>query len=157
MKIKNWKLKNWKLKIKFEWNHWMTVQVHSQPVTDQITVYIDMCCIINSISCLEKKMTVRNTWSDMLCSLKCMSKCHCVFSFLPPPCIYWVYIELRMYIKGITLLSQVLRLCRNFCCIIYLMNSTSTKLSNHMWYAKFKKINHFFLMKYMFLETHMIG
>ena len=35
----------------------MTVQVDSQPVTDQIMVYIDMCCINNSISCLEKKTT----------------------------------------------------------------------------------------------------
>ena len=45
----------------------MTVQVESQPVTDQITWYIDMCCINNSISCLEKKTTVRKTLSDMLC------------------------------------------------------------------------------------------
>ena len=33
----------------------MTVQVDSQPVTDQIMWYIDMFCINNSISCLEKK------------------------------------------------------------------------------------------------------
>ena len=33
----------------------MTVQVDSQPVTDQIMWYFDMCCINNSISCLEKK------------------------------------------------------------------------------------------------------
>ena len=44
----------------------MTVQVDSQPVTDQITWYIDMCCNNNTISCLEKKTTVRNTLSDML-------------------------------------------------------------------------------------------
>ena len=37
----------------------MTVQVDSQPVTDQIMWYIDMCCIDNSISCLEKKTTFR--------------------------------------------------------------------------------------------------
>ena len=36
----------------------MTVQVDSQPVTDQIMCYIDMCCINNSISCLEKKTTL---------------------------------------------------------------------------------------------------
>ena len=35
----------------------MTVQVDSQPVTDQNMWYIDMCCINNSISCLEKKTT----------------------------------------------------------------------------------------------------
>ena len=43
----------------------MTVQVDRQPVTDQITMYTDMCYINNSISCLEKKTTVRNTCSDM--------------------------------------------------------------------------------------------
>ena len=36
----------------------MTVQIDSQPVTDQNMWYIDMCCINNSISCLEKKTTV---------------------------------------------------------------------------------------------------
>ena len=35
----------------------MTVQVDSQPVTDQNMWHIDMCCINNSISCLEKKTT----------------------------------------------------------------------------------------------------
>ena len=35
----------------------MTVQVDSQPMTDQNMWYIDMCCINNSISCLEKKTT----------------------------------------------------------------------------------------------------
>ena len=35
----------------------MTVQFDSQPVTDQNMKYIDMCCINNSISCLEKKTT----------------------------------------------------------------------------------------------------
>ena len=35
----------------------MTVQVDSQPVTDQNMWCIDMCCINNSISCLEKKTT----------------------------------------------------------------------------------------------------
>ena len=35
----------------------MTVQVDSQPVTDQNRWCIDMCCINNSISCLEKKTT----------------------------------------------------------------------------------------------------
>ena len=35
----------------------MTVQVDSQPVTDQYMCYIDMCCINNSISCSEKKTT----------------------------------------------------------------------------------------------------
>ena len=35
----------------------MTVQGDSQPVTDQIMWYIDMCCINNSISCLKKKTT----------------------------------------------------------------------------------------------------
>ena len=35
----------------------MTVQVDSQPVTDQNMWYIDMCCINNSISCSEKKTT----------------------------------------------------------------------------------------------------
>ena len=43
----------------------MTVQVDSQPVTDHIIWRIDMCYINNSISCLEKKTTVRNTCSDM--------------------------------------------------------------------------------------------
>ena len=43
----------------------MTVQVDSQPVTDHIMWYNDMCLIYNSISCLEKKTTVRNTCSDM--------------------------------------------------------------------------------------------
>ena len=33
----------------------MTVQVDSQPVTDQNMWCIDICCINNSISCLEKK------------------------------------------------------------------------------------------------------
>ena len=36
----------------------MTVQVDSQP-TDQNMWYIDMCCINNSISCLEKKTTFK--------------------------------------------------------------------------------------------------
>ena len=36
----------------------MTVQVDSQPVTDQIMWYIDMCCNNNSISCLERKTTL---------------------------------------------------------------------------------------------------
>ena len=31
----------------------MTVQVDSQPVTDQNMWYIDMCYVNNSISCLE--------------------------------------------------------------------------------------------------------
>ena len=35
----------------------MTVQFDSQPLTDQNMWYIDMCCINNSISCLEKKTT----------------------------------------------------------------------------------------------------
>ena len=35
----------------------MTVQVDSQPVTDRHIWYINMCCINNSISCLEKKTT----------------------------------------------------------------------------------------------------
>ena len=35
----------------------MTVQVDSQPVTDQNMWCNDMCCINNSISCLEKKTT----------------------------------------------------------------------------------------------------
>ena len=35
----------------------MTVLVDSQPVTEQIMWYIDMCCINNSISCSEKKTT----------------------------------------------------------------------------------------------------
>ena len=35
----------------------MTVQVDSQPVTEQIMWTIDMCCINNSISFLEKKTT----------------------------------------------------------------------------------------------------
>ena len=35
----------------------MTVQVDSQPVTDQSMWYMTMCCINNSISCLEKKTT----------------------------------------------------------------------------------------------------
>ena len=37
----------------------MTVQVDSQPMTDQKMWCIDMCCINNSISCLEKKTTFR--------------------------------------------------------------------------------------------------
>ena len=36
----------------------MTVQVDSQPVTDQNMWNINMCCINNSISCLKKKMTL---------------------------------------------------------------------------------------------------
>ena len=44
----------------------MTVQIDSQPVTDHIVWYNDMCFIYNSISFLEKKTTVRNTLSDML-------------------------------------------------------------------------------------------
>ena len=36
----------------------MTVQVGSQPVTDKIMWQIDMCCINNSISCIEKKTTL---------------------------------------------------------------------------------------------------
>ena len=35
----------------------MTVQVYSQPVTDHIMCYNDMCFIYNSISCLENKTT----------------------------------------------------------------------------------------------------
>ena len=35
----------------------MTVQVDSQPMTDQHMWKIDMCCVNNSISCLEKKTT----------------------------------------------------------------------------------------------------
>ena len=60
----------------------MTVQVDSQPVTDHIMWYIDMCYINNSISCLEKKTTVKNTWSDMLCPHQCLSKFNWVF--VPP-------------------------------------------------------------------------
>ena len=37
----------------------MTVQVDSQPVTEQNMRNIDMCCINNSISCSEKKTTLR--------------------------------------------------------------------------------------------------
>ena len=51
----------------------MTVQVDSQPVTDQNMWYIDMCCINNSISCLEKKTTKGNTLSDILCYTVCLS------------------------------------------------------------------------------------
>ena len=36
----------------------MTVQVDSQLVTDQSMWYMTMCCINNSIYCLEKKTTV---------------------------------------------------------------------------------------------------
>ena len=60
----------------------MTVQVDSQLVTDHIMWYIDMCYINNSISCLEKKTTVKNTWSDMLCPHQCLSKFNWVF--VPP-------------------------------------------------------------------------
>ena len=35
----------------------MTVQVDSQPMTDQIMWYIDMCLINNLISCFKKKTT----------------------------------------------------------------------------------------------------
>ena len=38
----------------------MTVQVDSQPVTDQMMLYIAMC-FINSISCLKKKTTFFGT------------------------------------------------------------------------------------------------
>ena len=36
----------------------MTVQVDSQPVTDQNMWCVVMCCINNFISCLEKKTTL---------------------------------------------------------------------------------------------------
>ena len=36
----------------------MTVHVDSQPVTDRIMWYIDMCCTNNSISGIEKNMTM---------------------------------------------------------------------------------------------------
>ena len=48
----------------------MTVQVDSQPVTDQNMWNIDMCCINNSISCLEKKTTLgthEQTSSMLVC------------------------------------------------------------------------------------------
>ena len=35
-----------------------------------------ICCINNSNSCLEKKTTCRNTWSDILCPLQFLSKKH---------------------------------------------------------------------------------
>ena len=35
----------------------MTVQVDSHPVTDQLMWYTNLCCINDSISCLEKKTT----------------------------------------------------------------------------------------------------
>ena len=41
-----------------------------------------MCCINNSISCLEKKTTVSNTLSNMLCPHPCLSTFNCVF--VPP-------------------------------------------------------------------------
>ena len=50
----------------------MTVQFDSQPVTDQLMCYIDMCCINNSLSCLENKTTVRTILSDML-----ILRCYC--------------------------------------------------------------------------------
>ena len=46
----------------------MTVQVDSQPVTDQIMWCIDMCCINNTISCLEKKTTLGT--KDQTCYVK---------------------------------------------------------------------------------------
>ena len=59
----------------------MTVQVDSQPMTDQNMWYIDMCCINNSISCLEKKTTFGT------------HKQTCNVSLPPPPssCISEVY------------------------------------------------------------------
>ena len=39
-------------------SHWLTINLDSQPVIDQIMWYIVMCCINNSISCLEKKTTL---------------------------------------------------------------------------------------------------
>ena len=53
----------------------MTVQVDSQPVTDQNMWYIDMCCINNSISCLEKK-TMFGTHEQT---------CYVDFNVGPPP------------------------------------------------------------------------
>ena len=43
----------------------MTVQVDSQPMTDQHMWKIDMCCVNNSISCLEKKTTFGTHKHDM--------------------------------------------------------------------------------------------
>ena len=56
----------------------MTVQVDSQPVTDQNMWYIDMCCINNSISCLEKK-TMFGTHEQT---------CYVDFNVGPPPHIF---------------------------------------------------------------------
>ena len=62
----------------------MTVQYESQPVTDQNLRYIDMCCITNSISCLEEKTTFRT--HEQTCYVNfnvCLP--------LPPSCISEVY------------------------------------------------------------------
>ena len=62
----------------------MTVQVDSQPMTDQNMWYIDMCCINNSISCLEKKTTFGTHEQT----------CFVIFNVgfpTPPSCFYEVY------------------------------------------------------------------
>ena len=63
----------------------MIVQVDSQPVTDQNMWYLDMCCINNSISCLEKKTTFGTPEYTYYVN----------FNVGPPPpsCIFEVYLS----------------------------------------------------------------
>ena len=59
----------------------MTVQVDSQPVTEQNIWYIDMCCINNSISCLKKKTTFgthEQTWRHAMSNSMLVSLPHFV-------------------------------------------------------------------------------
>ena len=63
----------------------MTVQVDSQPVTDQNIWCIDMCCINNSTSCSENKTTFGTHEQT------CMSTSMLVYSSPNPSCISEVY------------------------------------------------------------------
>ena len=68
----------------------MTAQVNSQPVTDQNIWYIDMCCINNSISCLEKKMSLGT--HDQTCYV---TLCVCLLRLqISTPRTYWCAPEL---------------------------------------------------------------
>ena len=94
----------------------MTVQVDSQPVTDQNMWYIDMCCINNSISCSEKKTTFGTLEQTYYADFNASPHPFSCISEVYPSRAYWstfsracfVYIHVHHLIKGSITRLQVI-------------------------------------------------
>ena len=97
--------------LKIKLNHWMTVQVDSQPMTDQIMWYIDMCFINNSIYCYKKKTTFRTHEQTCYVNFNVCQKWTVRLS--PHPCLYllnsndrslWVDFQLLLLFQRLVML-----------------------------------------------------